>query len=136
LLLALLLSTALPSTGWPQAGARQRWGPEASRLFVRTGPMPATMLLGVDTTSRQIRPTYWKEGGIAGGIVFGLLGAAAGGGLCAYSDQNRDCTGATLLGAVGGGLIGGTIGALIGGQFSKSSPSDTTDAESPGDRDS
>ncbi len=102
--------------------------------------MPATMLLGVDTTSRQIRPTYWKEGAIAGGIVVGLLGAVAGGGLCAYSDQNRNCTGATLLGAVGGGLLGGTIGALIGGQFSRGDPSssssDSTDTESPGDKDS
>jgi hypothetical protein len=132
---ALLLSIALPGTSWSQeAGPLRPWGPAASLLFAPAKSRDRMMLMLADTTAGQIRPTYWKEGAIAGGVVVGLLGAAAGGGLCAYSETQRNCTGATLLGAIAGSLAGGTIGALIGGQFNKAEPSrapvDSTTAKS------
>ena len=86
------------------------------------------MSVPADTIPRRIRPTYWKEGAIAGGVALGLLGAVFGAGICAYSETERNCTGATLVGLFGGGLIGGTLGALIGGQFPKASPSDSTNS--------
>ena len=65
------------------------------------------------------KPTHWREGGIVGAVVFGLALASLGGGLCADSETDHDCTGATILGAVAGGGMGFVIGALIGGLFPK-----------------
>jgi hypothetical protein len=50
-----------------------------------------------------------------GGVVVGLLGATFAGGMCAYADQERNCTGATLGGLVMGGVVGVSLGALLGG---------------------
>jgi hypothetical protein len=126
LFFALLLSIAVADPGWSQDGAPGEWGPAASVLFAPSRPKHERMSILADTTPRRIRPTYWKEGAIAGGVAVGLLGAVFGAGFCAYSETERNCTGAALLGVVGGGLTGGTLGALIGGQFPKASPSDST----------
>jgi hypothetical protein len=64
-------------------------------------------------------PTHWVEGGIIGAAALGILGAALTGGLCAYSDTNRRCTGATIGGGVMGAGVGFVLGALIGGSFPK-----------------
>ncbi len=64
-------------------------------------------------------PTYWLEGGVIGGFGLGFLGAALGGGLCGYSDQQKSCTGATVSGAVFGAGLGFIVGGIIGGQIPK-----------------
>ena len=64
-------------------------------------------------------PTYWLEGGVIGGLGLGFLGAALGGGLCGYSDQQKSCTGATVSGAVFGAGLGFIVGGIIGGQIPK-----------------
>jgi hypothetical protein len=128
LVFALLLSIALANPGWSQGGAQRAWGPAASVLFAPVRPNHERMSILADTTPRRIRPTYWKEGAIVGGLTLGILGAVFGAGICAYSETEGNCTGATLLGLFGGVLTGGTLGALIGGQFPKASPSDSANS--------
>jgi hypothetical protein len=118
LALAIFLGLTIPSTGWSQSEAGRLWGPRSSQLF-GAKPPPGMMLVLGDTIPRPIRPTYWKEGAIVGGVVLGLLGAAFGGGMCAYADQRQNCTGATLGGVLVGSLTGVSLGALLGGQFHK-----------------
>ena len=73
--------------------------------------------------ARQIKPTYWKEGGVIGAVAVGAFGAWLFHGLCSDSDTAEGCTGALVGGALGGGLLGFLTGALIGGQFPKHAPS-------------
>jgi hypothetical protein len=73
-----------------------------------------------DTIQRQIRPTYWKEGALVGGVVGGVGGAFLGHGLCEMSDEiGRNCTGSLFLGGVLGAALLAVPGTLIGGQFPK-----------------
>jgi hypothetical protein len=78
--------------------------------------------------ARQIRPTYWKEGGIVGALAAGAFLGWLADGFCNYSESGGGCTGALVGGALGGGLIGFLTGALIGGQFPKqpSAPAEPT----------
>jgi hypothetical protein len=74
----------------------------------------------VDTTPRQIKPTYWKEGGVVGGALGGVFVATLAYGLCTQSEGNtRHCGFKLLGGAVLGAGAGFGLGALIGGQFPK-----------------
>ena len=74
----------------------------------------------VDTVPRQIKPTYWKEGGLVGAAVAGIPSALLVRELCLYLEYPRTgCVGETLLGGVIGGGVGFLLGALVGGQFNK-----------------
>lgn len=68
----------------------------------------------------KIRPTYWKEGAIVGGVIGGVgLGLLAAR-FCAVAEEtDESCTGATLVGGLLGAVILGVPGALIGGSFPK-----------------
>jgi hypothetical protein len=114
----VLLSVTNPGTGWSQAETTRPWGPRGSLLFAAKPPQGMRLVLG-DTIPRPIQPTYWKEGAIAGGVVVGLLGAALGGGMCAYDETTRSCTVATLGAVLVGSATGVSLGALLGGQFHK-----------------
>jgi hypothetical protein len=107
LALALLLQ--------PLAAAAQQRAPAFERVA-----LPA-MLAPTDTTM-QIRPTYWKEGGIIlGGSLF-VLGVIVGAGWCGDTDSNSDpggCWWRVPLGAAFSGALGFGVGALIGGLFPK-----------------
>jgi hypothetical protein len=72
-----------------------------------------------DTVVRRIKPTYWKEGGLVGGVAAGAFLAYLAGGLCQSSDTGENCGGAAIGGAVLGAGVGFGLGALIGGQFPK-----------------
>jgi len=109
---------------WTTSGAAQ--GPAA-------GPLSSALLVGVpaphwrtaletqaDTVQRQIQSTHWKEGALVGGVLGGLGGALLGHALCTQSEQaNKNCTGATVIGAVLSAVVLAIPGALIGGQFPK-----------------
>jgi hypothetical protein len=75
-----------------------------------------------DSVKAQIKPTYWKEGMLIGGIA-----GAAGGGFLGYAfcqdseDPDANCALSSVLGALGGALLLAIPGALIGGQFPKDS---------------
>jgi hypothetical protein len=68
---------------------------------------------------RQIKPTYWKEGGIIGAVAAGAFMTYFAGGFCAMADGNRSCTGAMIGGALIGSGVGFALGGLIGGAFPK-----------------
>jgi hypothetical protein len=65
--------------------------------------------------------SYWLEGLIVGGVVFGAMGAAIASSNCSNSDlaDTGSCVDNTLLGALVGAAIGAAPGALIGGLFRK-----------------
>jgi hypothetical protein len=97
--------------------------PGASSFYA---PGPATPLRArlaaerSDTTIRQIKPTYWKEGGLIGGVVSGVLVGLFAHGMCTYDEGNtRNCGLALISGVVIGGGMGFSLGALIGGQVPK-----------------
>jgi hypothetical protein len=110
---------------WAAPGSSQtsRLGPSASVLF--NGPqrhLLSSMLTEPrrDTLPRQIRPTYWKEGVLIGGVLGAVGGAFLGHGLCEMSEEfGKNCTGSLLLGGVLGAGLLAIPGALIGGQFPK-----------------
>lgn len=64
--------------------------------------------------------TYWKEGGIIGAVVLGLVGAFLVDGICNNSDTGEEHCGTKAVGgaALGAG-VGFAIGSLVGGQFHK-----------------
>lgn len=62
------------------------------------------------------RRSYWLEGAVAGGLVFGAAGAVMAGGFCAADDR---AGGAAFGGCtdeiIGGGLLGAALGGVLGG---------------------
>jgi hypothetical protein len=75
-----------------------------------------------DTVPPQIKPTHWKEGGIAGAVLLGAFSIWFFNELCQNTDAGADsgCSAKAVLGGVvAGGGVGFLIGALIGGQFPK-----------------
>jgi hypothetical protein len=76
----------------------------------------AALRLSWPVDSATIPRTYWLEGGVAGGVILGLLGS----GLCRLGDREPTigCYPVVLF-FIGGG-IGFPAGALIGGLFPKS----------------
>lgn len=127
-LIVCALSTLLPDSARAQTQA-VTWPPlsqlSASPLYVDRLPTPLDhhLLAGEppDTVVRQIKPTYWKEGGLVGGVVSGIFFAWLAHGLCTYYDEssNRNCGLKLVAGAVFGGGLGFGLGALVGGQFPK-----------------
>ena len=68
------------------------------------------------------RRSYWLEGAIAGGLIFGATGAVLAGGFCgaddraggaAYGGCTDEIVGGGLLGAALGGVLGGLVGSRI-----------------------
>jgi hypothetical protein len=130
----LLVVLASSSLALDSAGGQAppvTWPPlsqlSASSLYAEqpTTPFDAQRLAGEpsDTVARQIKPTFWKEGGLVGGIASGVFMALFAHGMCAYAEGNtRDCGLALLGGTVVGGGLGFALGALVGGQFSKGRP--------------
>jgi hypothetical protein len=97
---------------WPALGLSPRLAAavESSKPLALSGVPPS------------IRPTYWKEGAVIGGILGGALGVLAGGGLCGQSEEpNKHCAGSMILGGMVGALLLGIPGALVGGLFPKRS---------------
>ena len=98
-------------------------GPASSVLF--NGPQRSPMgsmawELRQDTVQAQIRPTYWKEGALVGGVIGALAGAWLGHGVCEMSEEfEKNCTGSLFLGGVLGTALLAIPGASIGGQFPK-----------------
>jgi hypothetical protein len=71
-----------------------------------------------DTVARQIKPTYWKEGGLIGGAAAAAFSLFLVHELCTKTDAT--CSPAAyVLGTLGGGGVGFLLGALVGGQFEK-----------------
>jgi len=95
-------------------------------LFDRAqgGPLQRSLAEAArDTTRRQIRPTYWKEGALIGVVLGTIGGALVGHGLCGMSEEfHKDCTGSLFLGGLLGAVLLAVPGALIGGQFPKGPP--------------
>lgn len=123
-LLGLLVSLVCSASGSAQTSLS---GPATSVLFDTEHLDDAfTIALDPDTT-KHIRPTYWKEGALIGGIVGAIPGALLGHDLCETDDNpNNNCFVSTLLGAFGGAILMGLPGALIGGAFPKHEIADTT----------
>ena len=98
-------------------------GPVPSVVFSTPAPGPlriAGLIVPADSVERDIRPTYWKEGALVGGLVGATAGALLGAALCRNSEgTGRDCAGRTVSGALISGLVLTIPGALIGGQMHK-----------------
>jgi len=121
-LLLLLSLLTLPAGVSAQTAAA--WVPRAAPSALLDpevrGPLRANWNPEPQDSLPRIRPTYWQEGALIGGLAGGIGLAVLAGGLCAYSDDyGKDCTGTTLLGGVIGAGLGGIPGALIGGLFPK-----------------
>ena len=110
-LLAILVLVGLVGV---RAAAAQRLVPPFP-----TPPTPFALQLGIRFHAPQPHPTYWKEGGLIGGIGLGLFGVYAGHEFCTTSDATRPCTGTVVGWGVLGAATGFTVGALIGRQFHK-----------------
>jgi hypothetical protein len=65
------------------------------------------------------QPTFWREGAVVGGILFGFLGAITGVGLCHFDDPCPHPVPYALGGFVLGGAAGAAVGARIGGGLRK-----------------
>jgi hypothetical protein len=129
---ALLLDTARAQTRavtWPPLSQLS-----ASSLYIEgpTTPLDRHLLAGEppDTVVRQIKPTYWKEGGLVGGVLSGVFLAWLVHGLCTYYDEsiNPNCGLKLVAGGVFGGGLGFVLGALVGGQFPKGRPGAPSDS--------
>jgi len=126
---ALLL---LGFLAWATPGAAQTrlQGPAPSSLFGYRQVSGPGSGWGAepDDSLRKVRPTYWKEGAVAGGLVGMVTGALLFRRLCGLDESTDDCSGSTLVGAALGAALVAIPGALIGGQFSKN----TAEADSGG----
>lgn len=125
LLMVCASSTLLLARAQAQAVT---WPPlsqlSVSPLYIEqpTAPLDLHLLASEpsDTVARQIKPTYWKEGGLIGGVASGIFFALVGHAVCAYQEGNtRTCGLKLIAGAVFGGGLGFALGALVGGQFSR-----------------
>jgi uncharacterized membrane protein YeaQ/YmgE (transglycosylase-associated protein family) len=63
--------------------------------------------------------TYWKEGGVIGAVLLGIIGAVLLDGICGDNSAGEHCGTETVGGAVIGAGVGFAAGALIGAQFPK-----------------
>jgi hypothetical protein len=73
------------------------------------------------------RRSYWLEGAIAGGVVFGAAGAVVAGGFCAADDRAGGaayggCTDEIIGGGLLGAALGGVLGGLVGSRIHKHEP--------------
>jgi hypothetical protein len=117
-LVILLLQTPALLAG-QAAALPAAWGPQLSpNALMPSSSTRSEALYSLAARGASPKPTNWREGGLVGAAVFGLALASLGGGLCSYG-EGRDCTGATVLGAVAGGGMAFVIGALVGGLFPK-----------------
>jgi len=91
----------------------------AAQRLVRPFPTPFALQLGIRFPAPQPHPTYWKEGGLIGGIGLGLFGVYAGTQFCATSDATRHCGGTVAGAGLLGAATGFAAGALVGSQFHK-----------------
>lgn len=124
-----LVLAALLFAGAAPAGVAQR--PEVRPSLAASStvqprafgaPIGTPHLLHMDTAA--IRPSRWREGGVIGGTVIGVLAAVAAYSIC--SDRESGCHGHRIpttasVFAVGFG-VGFSVGALVGGQFPKKVP--------------
>jgi hypothetical protein len=119
-ILVLVLTAAALSVA-PSSAAQQlalRPGPStiwAAPTSTRVDPIATA------ADSIQYPSSHWREGLLAGGIAGALFGALLGGGLCADSEIEQNCTAEALRGALIIGASGASLGALIGGLFPKRS---------------
>jgi hypothetical protein len=117
-----------PSITWPPLAVLS-----ASSLYTRRFPTPLDNHLRTDersdTVARQIRRSYWKEGGLVAGVASSILVGLFAQGMCAYAEGNtRNCGLSLITGALLGGGVGFGLGALVGGQFPKRPPRMSSDS--------
>ena len=117
-----------PAVSWPPLA-----GISASSLYTGRPPTPLDSHLRSDepsdTVARQIRPTYWKEGGLIGGVAASIFVGLFAQGMCAYAEgSTRNCGLSLITGVVLGGGVGFGLGALVGGQFPKGRPRASSDS--------
>lgn len=125
----LLVLVSVIAWSSPVAGQVAPRGPVASVVLrdVARGPLLVDWSVAPrDSVVRDIRPTYWKEGLLVGGLVGAVGGLLLGAGFCEMEGAGTGCMTAAIL---GGGVLLLLPGALIGGQFEKGgdgndSPSD------------
>ena len=73
------------------------------------------------------RRSYWLEGAVAGGLVFGAAGAVMAGGFCGADDRAGGaayggCTDEIIGGGLLGAALGGVLGGLVGSRIHKHEP--------------
>ena len=112
-MLLLVSLTAWPSSTAGQASPRSPVGSVVFRDLPR-GPLSVDWSVAPrDSVVPDIRPTYWKEGALVGGLLGFVGGFLLGSAVC---ESGTACITAGIL---GGGLLLLIPGALIGGQFEK-----------------
>jgi hypothetical protein len=94
-----------------------------SVVFSNAAPGPLRtpgLIPPADSIDRNIRPTYWKEGALVGGLSGAAAGTVLGLVICRNSEElGKNCAGSAVAGGLIAALVLAIPGALIGGQISK-----------------
>jgi hypothetical protein len=120
-----LVLLILSVVAWSSRAAAQSpvQGPVPSVLFSCPAPGPLRsqgFIEPADTIDRDIRPTYWKEGALVGGLIGAAGGTALGLAICRNSEElGKNCAGSAVAAGLISALVLAIPGALIGGQMHK-----------------
>jgi hypothetical protein len=119
--LLFIMSVAAWSTRADAQAPVSRLVPSLVISNATPGPLRTPGLIApADSIDRDIRPTYWKEGALVGGLSGAAAGTVLGLVICRNSEElGKNCAGSAVAGGLISALVLAIPGALIGGQMQK-----------------